>query len=279
MELSNNLLTVIVNNEPVKFVQAINDYYAALTENTKQTYTAAIQDFLKFKNIGLNQIMTVSKTDILKYADYLAAQYRNATLNLKITALRNLFNELEKVIAGYVSPFNNLSKAESNLLNRKTEKKIKRDAVLTEPDIETVLNHLAARYTQTKRLIYYRNHIILNLLVKSGLRISELINAKRGDVVNINGTYYLRITGKGNKERSIIIPDNIFNMIGEYTRETKMESAYLITKENGGQLNRHELKLFINRICKKVLNKNATPHTLRHSFATRDLSRKVCNFF
>jgi len=274
MELTNNLLTVIVNTEPVKFIQAVNNYYSALTENTKKTYTAAIQDFLKFKNIGINEIITINKADIIRYAEHLATQYRNATLNLKITALRNLFNELEKVINGFTSPFNNLSKAEKNLLNRPTEKKIKREAVLTEPEINAILTHLCERYKQNKRLIYFRNHIIFSLLIKSGLRISELINAKKNDVLNISGTYYLRIIGKGNKERSIIIPDNIYKMLCDYNSKINNQSEYLIIKENGGLLNRRELHLFIQRIGAKILNKKFSPHTLRHSFATIQLIEK-----
>ena len=274
MELSNNLLTVIINNEPVKLIQAVNNYYSALTENTKLTYAAAIQNFLKFKNIGINEILTIRKTDLLKYAEHLSGQYRNATLNLKITALRNLFNELEKIINGYNSPFNNLSKAEKNLLNRQTDIKIKRDAVLTEPEINAILTHLCERYKQNKRLIYFRNHIIFNLLIKSGLRISELINAKKNDVLNINGVYYLRIIGKGNKERSVIIPDSVYKMLCEYNSKIINQTEYLIIKENGCLLNRRELHLFIQRIGAKVLNKKISPHTLRHSFATIQLIEK-----
>ncbi len=92
--------------------------------------------------------------------------------------------------------------------------------------------------------------------------------------MNINGVYYLRITGKGNKERSVIIPENIYKMLCEYNNKINNQTEYLIVKENSGLLNRRELHLFIQRIGAKVLNKKISPHTLRHSFATIQLVNK-----
>lgn len=115
-------------------------------------------------------------------------------------------------------------------------------------------------------------HVIIELLYSCGLRVSELVNLKVSDV-DLNSKY-VRCFGKGSKERIIPMGEVAKKVLKEY-----MQSREIIIKKHG--LNSRKLLIledgrFVNRqyvyslihARGKIINKNISPHTLRHSFAT-----------
>ena len=106
-----------IETELIKLFPALNEYYLTLQQNTKLIYRIVWNDFFNYLNIELSAIPKITKTDIMIYVSYIDKKYNNATFNLKIIALRNLFKQLEKNIEGFNSPFNNMSKIEKHLLN------------------------------------------------------------------------------------------------------------------------------------------------------------------
>ncbi|MFT6215503.1 MAG: integrase/recombinase XerD [Roseivirga sp.] len=119
-----------------------------------------------------------------------------------------------------------------------------------------------------------RNRAMLETLYSSGLRVSELINLK---IPNIHFEIgFLRILGKGNKERLVPIGREALKYIKIYREEVRVHldiapghEAFLFLNRRGKQLSRQ--MVFVNIkdfVAKSGINKVVSPHTFRHSFAT-----------
>lgn len=122
-----------------------------------------------------------------------------------------------------------------------------------------------------------RNRAMIELLYASGLRISELTNARLENLDLAQGV--IRVTGKGNKTRLVPVGSKAREALETYLR---VERPKLVSKRSGSEvfLSRHGKKLTTSRIWQIVkaaaaaagLDQNVYPHLLRHSFATHLLS-------
>jgi integrase/recombinase XerD len=119
-----------------------------------------------------------------------------------------------------------------------------------------------------------RNRAMLELLYATGLRVSELINLKFSDI-NLEDNF-LRIIGKGSKERLVPFGEKAKNFINIYLSKRKPytdPTGNVFISRLGKKLSRVEFWRQLKNIAKKAgINKNITPHTLRHSFATHLLA-------
>lgn len=120
-----------------------------------------------------------------------------------------------------------------------------------------------------------RDRTLLELMLGSGLRVSELVDLNR-DQVNL-ATCQFTIRGKGSKLRIIFMTDTARDWTSKYLKHRDDQSEALITELATGQHGRLQVRS-IQRIVKKYaetagIMKDVTPHTLRHSFATLLLSR------
>lgn len=113
---------------------------------------------------------------------------------------------------------------------------------------------------------------VFELLYASGLRVSEL-----SDIIVSNidlSAKYVRVLGKGSKERIVPIGKKAVNAIKDYLKErdyilkkNNITSKYCFIKEDGKKITRQDVYRFINKMGKKI-SKEISPHTIRHSFAT-----------
>jgi integrase/recombinase XerD len=119
-----------------------------------------------------------------------------------------------------------------------------------------------------------RNRAMLEVLYSSGLRVSELVELKKNHVFADVG--FLKILGKGNKERLVPIGKDALKFIDLYVKEVRVHIPVKAGFENFVFLNRRGAKLsrvmiftIIKNLAKQVgLKKKISPHTFRHSFAT-----------
>jgi integrase/recombinase XerD len=126
-----------------------------------------------------------------------------------------------------------------------------------------------------------RDKTIFELLYSSGLRISEAVELKLSDIDFSN--QFLTVIGKGNKQRMVPIGKEAMRLINKYLSESRnvilngREAEFLFISKKGSKLNRKSvwrlLKNYVNRVD---IDKNITPHTLRHSFASS--IEKWCSF-
>ena len=119
-----------------------------------------------------------------------------------------------------------------------------------------------------------RNRAMLEVLYSSGLRVSELVDLKRSNVYFDIG--FLRVTGKGDKERLVPIGRDAMKYLKIYLEEIRVLIAiqkgfesYVFLNRRGKKLSRVMVFTIIKNLVKKTgLNKVVSPHTFRHSFAT-----------
>jgi integrase/recombinase XerD len=119
-----------------------------------------------------------------------------------------------------------------------------------------------------------RNRAMLELLYATGLRVSELINLKFCNV-NIDESF-LKVLGKGSKERLIPFGAKAKDYLNIYLKKRKPSSGveeHVFISRLGKKLSRVEFWRQLKNIAKNAgINKNITPHTLRHSFASHLLA-------
>ena len=122
----------------------------------------------------------------------------------------------------------------------------------------------------------YRNKAMLELMYSSGLRISELVNLKMQDVDFDDDI--VRIYGKGSKMRIVPIGDYAIRYLKKYIHEYRSlfmnnkVSDYIFLNSRGDRISRQAMfKIIKNIIRNKNINKDVSPHTLRHSFASHML--------
>lgn len=125
--------------------------------------------------------------------------------------------------------------------------------------------------------ILVRDAAVMALLYGSGLRISEALGLKRRDVPRPGEGDVLIVTGKGNKTRMVPVLQNVLALIDEYAGMCPHRLAPegpIFLGARGGPLSPRIIQLTMERLRGALgLPDSATPHALRHSFATHLLSR------
>lgn len=120
----------------------------------------------------------------------------------------------------------------------------------------------------------HRNKAIIETLYSCGLRVSELVSLKISDLFFDEG--FIKVTGKGNKQRFVPIAKSTQNLIEIYQKNirnhlqiNKKDEDTLFLNRRGKQLTRAMIFTIIKNLAQAInLKKNISPHTLRHSFAT-----------
>ena len=125
--------------------------------------------------------------------------------------------------------------------------------------------------------IWARDAAVMALLYGSGLRISEALSLKRRDVPLPGAGDVLIVTGKGNKTRMVPVLQNVLTLIADYVAmcpHPLPAEGPIFVGARGGPLSPRIIQLTMERLRGALgLPDSATPHALRHSFATHLLSR------
>jgi integrase/recombinase XerD len=246
----------------------------------------ALNDFISYavveKGLSKNTILAY-RTDILKFVlfaqqkemfieDFDHHNVTNFLWEMKIKGLgpRSIYRVIESLRQFYkFLSSENLIKNNPTVYLTSPRIPVKLPNILTFDEVELLLNSINA-----DSLTSIRNKAMLELLYATGLRVSELINLK---FLNINlRDCFLRITGKGSKERIVPFGQKAKNFIDIYLSERKQflsEDDSVFISRFGKKLSRIEFWRQLKNIARNAgLVKNITPHTLRHSFATHMLT-------
>ncbi|MFY0627881.1 MAG: site-specific tyrosine recombinase XerD [Reichenbachiella sp.] len=119
-----------------------------------------------------------------------------------------------------------------------------------------------------------RNRAMLETMYSSGLRVSELVNLQMNNIMEDIG--FLRVIGKGNKERLVPIGHDALKHINLYLDHIRCHmkikqghEGYVFLNRRGAQLTRAMIFTIIKNLGQAIgLKKTISPHTFRHSFAT-----------
>jgi integrase/recombinase XerD len=120
----------------------------------------------------------------------------------------------------------------------------------------------------------HRNRAMLEILYSSGLRVSELVDLRTSQIYEEIG--FLRVLGKGNKERLVPMGSDAKKYLKLYQHEVrnhqpvaKGHEDFVFLNRRGKKLTRVMVFLIIKKLAKEAgIRKNISPHTFRHSFAT-----------
>jgi integrase/recombinase XerC len=122
-----------------------------------------------------------------------------------------------------------------------------------------------------------RDAAVLALLYGSGLRISEALGLKRGDIPVVGRGDAVTVTGKGNKQRMVPVLPQVVQLVADYIKLCPYDlpaDGPLFIGARGGPLSPRIVQLAMERLRGALgLPDSATPHALRHSFATHLLAR------
>ena len=247
----------------------LNDYYSylklerSLSENSISAYLNDIKklrDFIKLKKIDLepNDIDIVIINDFLEYLNELGiSSFSQARI---VSGLKSFFKFL--ILEEKISK-DPMDLIESPKLKRKLPE------VLSLNDINILLNSI-----DLSTMEGVRNRAIIETLYSSGLRVSELINLSIQNLFLDIG--FIKVIGKGSKERLVPIGRHAIKYINMYKngyrdnkKINKGNEGFLFLNRYGRKLTREMIFLIIKKVSNKcLLNKNVSPHTFRHSFAT-----------
>lgn len=140
--------------------------------------------------------------------------------------------------------------------------------VLTVQEIDDMIAHIDMSKPEG-----HRNRAIIEMLYGSGLRVSELTDLRLSNIYRQDG--YMRIIGKGNKQRLVPISPEADKQLGYWLEDRnrldiKPEATDIVFLNHyGRQLTRAMIFTIVKRLAQEAdIRKNISPHTLRHSFAT-----------
>lgn len=237
-----------------------------LAKNTLISYERDLKSYLAYmKNVEqLNTWNEVRRVSIIQFLARLKDQGKSPkTLARHIASLRSFHQFLIREKITEQDPTIHIE-------SPKQERSLPK--VLSLEEVEALLE--APKLTNE---FGFRDKAMLELLYATGMRVSELINLDMSDIHATMG--FVRCIGKGNKERIIPIGHTALEAIEEYllNGRVKLQSEHktdsLFLNHHGNRLTRQGFWKILKKLSKDArIEKELTPHTLRHSFATHLLT-------
>ena len=236
----------------------------SLSNNSIEAYLNDIKKLTDFLKSRGNDSLKYSEVDIDVINDFIEYLYKlgisSYTQARIISGIKSFFNYLvyeEKILA------NPTELIESPKLNKKLPD------TLNINEIDKILNSIdLSTYEGT------RNRAIIETLYSCGLRVSELIN------ITIQNLYlevgFIKVIGKGSKERLVPIGSSAIKYVNIYLKNYRKSfkvidgnEGFLFLNRRGKKLSRNMIFIIVKQLSiKNNIEKNISPHTFRHSFAT-----------
>lgn len=230
--------------------------YSDYTETNYEVDLNKYEEYLLMKKLNYLNLTYQNISDFVIYLKKSA--YKSTTINRILSTLRSFYSYLEKEKIIDVNPF--------NLVNGlKTEKRL--------PNYFKYEEFLSMLNVCDKTNLGIRNRAILEMLLATGLRVSELVNIKINDIDFANRE--IKVLGKGSKERIVFFGSYSLDSLNDYINNSRpfllnnKISDYLYVNNNGTHLTDRGVRLIIKNIMSKACIKSkVSPHTFRHTFAT-----------
>jgi integrase/recombinase XerC len=220
---------------------------------------------LFLEGIGIDDPERVTPRTLRTYlADLDGRELARASIQRKLSAARSFFKHLLKRGAIEAHPA-------TGLRQRRSERRL--PSCLEMSEIEALL-----AVPDTKKHAGRRDRAILELMYSAGTRAAETVGLERSDVDLARGV--VRVRGKGRKERLAVLGRFAVSAVQDYLADPqrprpRADAAHAVFLNlRGGRLTTRSLGRIVARcVLQAGIRRRATPHTLRHSFATHLLDR------
>ena len=220
-------------------------------KSTKKSYLSCVICYVKHYN---ENPIELGEEEIKEYLFWMAKEGRSKThLNQSYSALRFLYETtLKRDWESYKIP--------------RSKKKKRLPVALSQNEMYTLI-------TETKNL---KHKAIFSVMYSGGLRISETMNLKTDDIDSKSMRIYVS-DGKGSKDRYTILSNTALDDLRKYCKIYRITESYLFKGSDPevALANRTVQRVFQNMKEQHSLNKRATVHSIRHSFATHMLESGV----
>lgn len=231
------------------------------SENTTSAYRSDLvqyQDYM-VDTLKLKSVRDITREDIIKYIQHLKRkELSKKTISRKITAIKEFHKYLMK---NEIRPDN----PTIHIDNPKTEKSL--PVVLSVDEVNRMISSIDG-----EEPLDIRNRAMMETLYATGMRISELLDVELKDLHL--GEKYIVVIGKGNKERQVPLGEMAVISLRKYLERARLKickkpSNLLFFNYKGEKMSRQGFFKFIKKLASDCgIEKDISPHTIRHSFAT-----------
>ena len=233
----------------------------SLTNNTVDAYIRDVNKLSKYSINNNLSIKLIIRENIQDFISFLNDEKISARTQARvISSIKSFFKFL--IMEDYI--INNPCQLIQN-----PKIGLKLPDVLSIAEIDLIVSNIdnSSKHGQ-------RNTTIIETLYSCGLRVSELINLKISNIKFLEK--YIKITGKGNKERLTPISQKCLKLLSIYINEIRIHQKIksgnddiVFLNNRGSQLSREMIFTIVKKLTEKSgIKKNVSPHTFRHSFAT-----------
>jgi integrase/recombinase XerD len=263
---TNEIIFNSLLNEVKKYL-AYLQFERNMSINTTESYYLDLKYYIEYLVFD-KHIISISKINASVVKSYIKNitkynyenSYSNSSINRKISSLKSFHKYLFII---------NKSKLNTTNLFQSVKQKRKIPLTLNYEEINLILSKI-----NSSKANHLRDKCIISMLYSCGLRVSELLDL---NLTNINfDEDIMRVIGKGRKERIIPLGKNskydLLNYLEHerpYLTRKKNSKGYLFLSNRGNSLSRKTTWNIVSKHSKKCFpNKNISPHTYRHSFAS-----------
>lgn len=233
-----------------------------LSENTRISYQRDLQQYLSFlTEQGVKEWQAVDRYTVVAFLTNLTESGKaSTTITRMISSLRRFHQFLRQERYTDHDPMQHIDSPKKAQKLPQTLSLAEVERLIAAPDTTTDLG--------------IRDRAILEVMYATGLRVSELIGLKLGDIHLEMGL--LQTVGKGDKERIVPLGDYAIHWLERYlaevrpllTKKTPNEIHLFVNNHGHGMSRQGIWKNLKQHVIKAEIMKDVTPHTLRHSFAT-----------
>lgn len=233
-----------------------------LSFNTRASYERDLKQYLLFlEEKGVKDWQDVDRYTVVDFLALLSQEGKaSTTITRMISSLRRFHQFLRQERYTDHDPMQHIESPKKAQKLPQTLSLAEVERLIATPDTSTTLG--------------IRDRAILEVMYATGLRVSELIGLKLGDIHLEMGL--LQTIGKGDKERIVPLGDYAIHWLERYLNEARpsltkknQNETHLFVNNHGKGLSRQGIWKNLKQIVLKAgITKDVTPHTLRHSFAT-----------
>ena len=253
-----------MNLKNMNLIEGYLEYIRAnknLSKNTYKSYKDDLVEFARF--IKTNEIKTIQDSEINKFINYLSSKFSPKSHSRKLSSLKNFFNYL---FESKIMESNPVDKIDFPKLPKSLPK------FLNEKEVKILLDK-TYQDTSGRGL---RLSVMLEILYATGVRISELIKIKKGDI-NEDFSSIL-IQGKGGQHRVVPLFGRALRNYFLSNKKDQIDNPFLFpSRSKDGHITRHRFFQLLKKLANEcnISSKKVSPHVIRHSFASHLLDRGV----